>query len=92
MTMPVTKNAAEKPVTVGVDTHLDPHAAVHVDDLRRRLGEMQVPTNLAGYAKLLGWAEKLGRPATFGIEGAGPFGAGLARFLRARGTEVLEVG
>ena len=92
-TVPVTENAAEKkPVTVGVDTHLDSHVAVAVDDLGRRLGEMHVPTNEAGYAKLFGWAEKLGRPATFGIEGAGSFGAGLARFLLARGTEVLEVG
>ena len=90
--VPVTENAAENPVTVGVDTHLDSHVAVAVDGLGRRLGEMHVPTNQAGYARLLGWAEKLGRPATFGIEGAGSFGAGLARFLRTRGAEVLEVG
>jgi transposase len=92
-TAPVTENAAEKkPVTVGVDTHLDSHVAVAVDDLGRRLGEMHTPTNQAGYAKLLGWAEKLGKPATFGVEGAGSFGAGLSRFPRARGVEVLEVG
>jgi transposase len=92
-TVPVTENAAEKkPITVGVDTHLDSHVAVAVDDLGRRLGETHVPTTVAGYAKLLGWAEKLGRPVTFGIEGAGSFGAGLSRFLRKAGVEVLEVG
>jgi transposase len=91
-TVSVTENVAEESVTVGVDTHLDSHVAVAVDDLGRRLGEMHVPTTEAGYAKLLGWAEKLGKPATFGIEGAGSFGAGLSRFLRARGVEVLEVG
>jgi transposase len=91
-TVPVTENAAERPVTVGVDTHLDSHVAVAVDDLGRRLGEMYVPTTESGYAKLLGWAQRLGKPKAFGIEGAGSFGAGLSRFLRKSGVEVLEVG
>lgn len=92
-TVPVTENAAEeKPVTVGVDTHLDSHVAVAVDDLGRRLGERCVPTTVAGYAELLRWTQKLGRPAAFGIEGAGSFGAGLSRFLRGNAMEVLEVG
>jgi hypothetical protein len=46
-TVPVTENAPEKPFTVGVDTHLDSHAAVAVVDLGRRLGEMHRPTNQA---------------------------------------------
>ena len=86
------KDASEVPVTVGVDTHLDAHVAVAVDHLGRRLGVLSVPTTEAGYARLLAWAEKLGRPAAFGIEGAGSFGAGLGRFLRKSGVEVLEVG
>jgi transposase len=53
---------------------------------------MHVPTTVAGYARLLRWAETLGKPAVFGVEGAGSFGAGLSRFLRASGVEVLEVG
>jgi len=79
-------------VTVGVDTHLDEHVAVALDQLGRRLGEMHVPTTEAGYAKLLGWASGLGALKRVGIEGAGSFGAGLARFVRKRGVEVLEVG
>ena len=80
------------PVTVGVDTHLDLHVAVALDHLGRRLGELTVPTTEAGYAELLGWAEALGDLERIGVEGAGSFGAGLARFLRAEGVEVLEVG
>ena len=92
-TVPNTENAVEKKlITVGVDTHLDSHVAVAVDDLGRRLGELHFPTTGAGYTQLLSWTEKLGKPATFGVEGAGSFGAGLTRFLQARGVEVLEVG
>ena len=79
-------------VTVGVDTHLDSHVAVALDHMGRRLGVLSVPTTRAGYAKLLRWAEALGELHRVGIEGAGSFGAGLARFLRASGAEVLEVG
>ena len=49
-------------------------------------------TNEGGYSKLLRWAHALGKLERVGIEGAGSFGAGLARFLRARAVEVLEVG
>ena len=79
-------------VTVGVDTHLDEHVAVALDHLGRRLDAVSVPTTGAGYARLFRWAEGLGELQRVGIEGTGSFGAGLARFLRARGVEVLEVG
>lgn len=82
----------EVPVTVGVDTHLDEHVAVALDHMGRRRGAVSVPTTQAGYARLLTWAEDLGGLQRVGIEGAGSFGAGLARFLRGRGVEVLEVG
>lgn len=91
--MPVpTRNDAEVPITVGVDTHLDLHVAVALDHLGRRLDDLTVPTTEAGYAKLLRWAEALGSLERVGIEGAGSFGAGLARYLREKGMEVLEVG
>ncbi len=91
MPMPA-RSDAEVPVTVGVDTHLDLHVAVALDHLGRRLGELTVPTTEAGYAELLRWSEALGDLERVGIEGAGSFGAGLARFLRKAGVEVLEVG
>ncbi|MDP9478738.1 MAG: IS110 family transposase [Actinomycetota bacterium] len=87
-----TQEEARGLVTVGVDTHLDGHVAVALDHLGRRLDAVSVPTTGAGYARLFRWAEDLGELQRVGIEGTGSFGAGLARFLRARGVEVLEVG
>jgi transposase len=78
-------------VTVGVDTHLDIHVAVAVDQLGRRLDDSEVPTTAAGYDELVVWAETLGEVEAFGVEGTGCYGAGLARHLRARGFGVVEV-
>lgn len=91
MTLSVQEDA-EMLITVGVDTHLDEHVAVALDQLGRRLGDLSVPTTEIGYTKLLRWAEGLGSLERVGIEGAGAFGAGLSRFLRSRDVEVLEVG
>ncbi len=66
--------------------------AVALDHLGRRLDVLTVPTTHAGYTSLLRWAEGLGELERVGVEGAGSFGAGLARFLRGRDVEVLEVG
>ena len=91
-TTPTAENPHQTLVTVGVDTHLDSHVAVALDELGRRLDELHFPTTESGYARLLGWTAKLGELERVGVEGAGSFGAGLARFLRERGVEVLEVG
>jgi transposase len=78
-------------VVLGVDTHLEFHAAVAVDHLGRCLGEASVPTTAKGYEKLLRWAEGFGPVSCVGVEGTSSYGAGLARHLRASGIEVLEV-
>jgi transposase len=78
-------------VILGVDTHLDFHVAVAVDHLGRRLGESSVPTTVKGYEELLCWAEGFGPVRCAGVEGTSSYGAGLARHLKARGIEVLEV-
>jgi hypothetical protein len=52
-------------VILGVDTHVDLHVAVALDQLGRRLREITVPTSTRGYARLLRWAEgmlRLGHP------------------------------
>jgi transposase len=90
MSLPVTRGAAVL-ITVGVDTHLDTHVAVALDQLGRRLDDLSVPTTQAGYEGLVNWAEGLGELERVGVEGAGSYGAGLARFLRSRGVEVVEV-
>ena len=57
----------------------------------RRLAIAAFATTPAGYRALLDWAQKLGEVAVFGVEGCGCYGAGLARFLGAKGQLVLEV-
>lgn len=48
---------------LGIDTHLvDVHVAVALDGLGRRLGELNVPTTVKGYQKLLRWAEGFAVP------------------------------
>jgi transposase len=79
-------------VILGVDTHLDVHVGVAVDQLLgRRLGELSVPTTAKGYERLLCWAQDFGPVRCAGIEGTSSYGAGIARHLKAQGVEVLEV-
>jgi transposase len=79
---------------VGVDPHRDSHAlaVVHVVS-GAVLFEATVDANHNGYAHALKLVDQhaTGRRA-FAIEGTGSFGAGLTRFLNARGERVLEVG
>src|ERR687894_1245178 len=78
-------------VTVGVDTHTDQHVGVVLDQFGRRLGARSVPTTPAGFAALLAWARDFGVIERIGIGGTGRYGAGLTRWLRARGVTVIEV-
>ena len=82
---------AARGVTGGVDTHLDVHVAAALDPLGALLGSEPFATTPAGYKQLLGWLEGFGDVGKIGIEGTGSYGAGLARFLRRRGVEVIEV-
>jgi transposase len=86
--------ADEVDYVIGVDTHRDQHTlAVVVAPTGAVLAETVVPANRAGYARALRFA---GRHASgvraWAIEGAGHYGAGLARDLADRGEAVLEVG
>ena len=65
-------------VILGIDTHKDVHVAVALNQLGRRLGELNVPTTTKGYEKLLRWAEGFGPVCCAGVEGTGSYGAGLA--------------
>jgi transposase len=92
----MTITSSESPATaseviLGIDTHLDVHVAVALDGLGRRLGELNVPTTVKGYQKLLRWAEEFGPVCCAGVEGTGSYGAGLARYLKAAGISVMEV-
>jgi len=83
--------AAIPPVTVGVDTHLDQHVAAVVDQAGRLCGTQAFPASTRGYVALVTWAERFGPVARIGVEGTGTFGAGLTRFVRAYGFQVVEV-
>jgi transposase len=78
-------------ITIGVDTHKHTHVAAARDQLGRRLATTMAPATPAGYTQLLGWAQGLGEPVAWGVEGTGSYGAGLARFLALHGQRVLEV-
>jgi transposase len=83
--------APESPVTVGVDTHLDQHVAAVVDEAGRLCGTQAFAASTRGYVALVTWAERFGPVERIGVEGTGTYGAGLARFARAYGLQVVEV-
>jgi transposase len=78
-------------VVLGVDTHLDFHVAVALDELGRHLGELRVPTTTKGYERLVCWAEGFGVVRCAGVEGTSSYGAGLVRYLTSAGIAVEEV-
>ena len=74
-------------------THKDQHVAAwpltsEVSDLMR---SASAGVATCGYEELERWSSDLGQVHTFGIEGTGSYGAGLARFLRRSLGIVLEV-
>src|SRR5918996_1810870 len=79
-----------RPITGGVDTHLDVHVAAVLDDIGGLLGVESFEASAAGNDKLFGWLSSFGTITRVGVEGTGSYGAGLARFLRAAGVEVVE--
>jgi transposase len=80
-----------RPITGGVDTHLDVHVAAVVDCNGGMLGVESFPTTSAGFAQLHAWLCGFGSLERVGVEGTGAYGAGLARFLRTAGEAVIEV-
>jgi transposase len=80
-----------RPITGGVDTHLEVHVAAALDLLGGLLGTRAFAVSPAGYAELLSWLESFGEVRRVGVEGTGSYGAGLARFLTRHGVEVIEV-
>ncbi len=85
--------ADELDYVLGVDTHRDEHVIVVVTaPAGAVVAGAAAPTNAHGYRELLRIAEQHapGRRA-WAIEGTGSYGAGLSRYLHARGESVLEV-
>ena len=89
--MAIVEAARSTAVTGGVDTHLDLNVAAALDSIGGLLGVAEFPTTADGHDKLLCWLAGFGEVVRVGVEGTGSYGAGLARYLRAAGVEVVEV-
>jgi transposase len=89
--MAMTTVERTRPVTGGVDTHLDLNVAAALDPIGGLLGVAEFPTTKVGHARLADWLAGFGPVGRVGVEGTGSYGAGLARFLRAVGIDVVEV-
>jgi len=89
--MALTIVEADRPVTGGVDTHLDVHVAAALDRIGGVLGVESFATTSSGHRDLLGWLRSFGSLELVGVEGTGSYGAGLARLLAAEGVAVVEV-
>jgi transposase len=79
---------------IGVDTHRDQHAlAVVAAPTGAVLAQRSVRADARGYREALRFAERYAVGArVWAVEGAGHYGAGLARALGRQGELVLEVG
>ena len=80
-----------RPITGGVDTHLDEHVAAVVDGNGGVLEVRSFPVDRRGYQSLHTWLASFGEVTRVGVEGTGAYGAGLSRYLQAAGVEVIEV-
>jgi transposase len=86
--------ADEVDFVVGVDTHRDQHVlAVVVARTGVVVARRSVRSSARGYAEALRFAQvDADGSRVWAVEGAGHYGAGLARHLSGRGETVLEAG
>jgi transposase len=89
--MALTMVGTSRPVTGGVDTHLDLNVAAALDGIGGLLAVEEFPTTTAGNKALLVWLKGWGTVVKVGVEGTGSYGAPLARYLRRAGVAVVEV-
>ena len=87
----IAQSAGERRVLGGVDTHKDVHVAAVIDDVGRILDTAAFVSTRDGYRRLLAWLGAFGELVAVGVEGCGSWGAGLSRYLAARGVGVVEV-
>ena len=85
------KSKQTTPVVGGVDTHKDLHVAAVVDGHDQVLGTHSFATTRQGYKLMLTWMRSFGDLQRIGVECTGSYGAGLLRYMKVAGVEVLEV-
>ncbi len=80
-------------ITWCVDTHRDEHVlAVVACPSGAVVAQQSVRASARGYAQALRFVEQHSGRRAWAVEGAGHYGAGLARHLSGRGETVLEIG
>jgi transposase len=89
--MSMNHDQSPRRVVIGVDTHKYVHVAAALDGFGARLDVRSFAADSSGYEQLIEWAIGFGGRLTFGVEGTGSYGAGLASALRRRGIGVVEV-
>ena len=78
-------------IIIGIDPHKRVHTASAVDAAtNRRLGSLEIEASLAGYRRLLRWAEGFS-DRRWAVENARGLGRHLAQWLVARGERVDDV-
>ncbi len=88
----MTSLADQVDLVIGVDTHKHTHTAALVQAASGgQVAELTVSTDPGGYADLLAWAGATAGRRAWALEGAGGYGAGLARFLAGVGEQVIEL-
>jgi transposase len=87
----IAQSGVGRRVLGGVDTHKEVHVAAVIDDLGRIIATAEFPATRHGYRRLFAWLVSFGELVAVGVEGCGSWGAGLARYLSARGARVVEV-
>jgi len=78
-------------ITIGVDAHKGEHVAVAADETGRKLASCRYRNAATGWVRLAEWADRMGCPRQWGIEGSWNYGLGLAQHLVAQGEVVFEV-
>jgi transposase len=78
-------------IIIGVDPHKRMHVASVVDPAtNHQVAALQIEASLAGYRRLLRWADKFGE-RRWAVENAHGLGCHLAQWLLARGEVVADV-
>jgi transposase len=78
-------------VAIGVDSHKSSLAAAALDEVGRVIVVKEFSNDDRGHSSLLTWVRTQGQDRVIGVEGAGSYGAGLARRLLQAGEDVKEV-
>lgn len=85
------RNDISNNLTLGVDTHLDNHVAVLVNNIGQVVDTNEFTVNSIGYSQLYKWCKSFGTVSQTGLEGTGTYDAGLCKFLQEQKIGVFEV-